>query len=76
MIHQSSTPNPITELLKGVWDFKEWQSQFALPVKGFSKYLVFRFTKGSSGQAEMHYKRFSTDSWEPEGNGLKIISVS
>ena len=37
-----------------------------------SKYLFFRFTLGSSGYTELHYKLFSTVSWEPEGAGIRV----
>ena len=76
MIHQSSTPSPTTELLKGVWDIKEWTKQFLNPLKGHSKYLVFRFTKDSAGKTEMHCKWFSTDPWEPKEHGVRVLSVS
>ena len=76
VIHQSSTPHPRTELLKGVWDIKEWITPFLNPLKGHSKYLVFRFTLDNNGEAELHYKRFSDNPWEPEGAGLKLLSVS
>ena len=76
VIHQSSTPNPTTELLKGVWDIKAWIIPFLAPLTGHSKYLVFRFTMGKSGKAKLHYKRYSDSPWEPDGDGLEVISVS
>lgn len=72
VIHQSSTPHPVTEPLRGVWDVKEWIN----PLKGHSKYLVFRFTKGCSGNVELHYKHFSDSPWEAEGEGIKVVTVS
>ena len=76
-IHQCSTPNPATELLAGVWDFKNWMNPFLTNVSGHSKYLVFRFTLGPNGiQSEMHYKKFSDQLWQPTNAGLRIISVS
>lgn len=76
-VRRSSTPNPATELLAGVWDFKKWMDPFLTNVRGHSKYLVFRFTLGPSGlQSEMHYKKFSDEPWQPANTGLRIISVS
>ena len=44
-------------------------------VGGHSKCLLFRFTLDSDNQAEMHYKKFSTMPWEPEGVGVCVLSV-
>lgn len=35
-----------------------------------------QITKGSSGNVKLHYKRFSDSPWEPEGKGIKVITVS
>lgn len=76
-IRQSSSPNPATELLAGVWDFKKWMNPILTNVTGHSKYLVFRFTLGPNGMGcEMHYKKFSDQPWQPATTGLRIISVS
>lgn len=76
LIHRSSTPNPTSHLLSSVWDFKHWLEPVLGAVGGHSKYLVFRFTLGSTNKAEMHYKRFSAMPWEPAGVGIHLLSVS
>ena len=75
LIHRSSTPNPSTYQLSAVWDFKRWLEPVLGAVGGHSKYLVFRFTLGSTSRAEMHYKRFSAMPWEPSGDGIHLLSV-
>ena len=72
LLHQSSTPNPATELLTGIWDFKCWMDPFLTNVSGHSKYLVFWFTLGPH-ESEMHYKRFSDQPWLPAQTGLHLI---
>ena len=76
LITQSSNPNPKSVLLTSVWDFKSWMEPYLGLIGGHSKYLVFRFTLGSFGKAELHYKQFSTMPWEPEGTGVHVLSVS
>ena len=75
LIHRSSTPNPMSYLLSCVWDFKCWLEPVLGAVGGHSKYLVFRFTRGSTNRAEMHYKRYSAMPWEPAGVGIHLLSV-
>ena len=67
VISQSSTPNPISELVDGVWDFKSYVQPFLNSLQGHSKYGVFRFTLGSDNHAELHYKQYS---------GIQVITVS
>lgn len=39
--------------------------------------FIFRFTLNTAvGKAQMHYKRYSCMSWEPQGDGLQILTVS
>ena len=75
LIHSSSTPNPSSHRLSYVWDFKSWLEPVLGAVCGHSKYLVYRFTLDSTDRAEMHYKKFSTMPWEPEGDGIHLVSV-
>jgi len=48
---------------------------FLAKVEGHSKYLVFRFTLNASKTAELHYKKCSSDPWEPEDAGIHLLSV-
>ena len=80
LISQSSTPNPQTEVVAGVWDFKEWIDPYLANIEYHSKYHVYRFTIGKSGDVEMHYKQYSSMPWEPHEDGiqldgLKLLSV-
>jgi len=75
LIHRSSSPNPVSQLVLGVWDFKTWMEPFLAKVEGHSKYLVFRFTLNASKTAELHYKKCSSDPWEPEDAGIHLLSV-
>ena len=77
IIHDSSTPKPEAMLVSEVWDFKNWiASEFLGKLKGHTKHHVYRFTRGSTQRAEMHYKHLSSDGWEPEGAGVCVLSVS
>ena len=49
-LHSSSKPNPKSELLQGVWDFKQWIAPFQGKLDNHSKYHVFRFTRGTSSK--------------------------
>ena len=71
-------------MIDGVWDFKSYLEPYLNTIEGHSKYGVFRFTRASSGHAEMHYKKRSTDPWEPNKTvdelmvieaGLKVVTV-
>ena len=76
-INQSSTPNPIVQLVDGVWDFKAYIEPYLNVLEGHSKYAVFRFTRDETDHVEMHYKVSSTHPWEPkEGPAISLISVS
>ena len=75
VITRSSSPNPQSQLLDGVWDFKKWMEPYLANIEKHSKYLAFRFTLNSSGNAELHYKRFSDGPWEPENAGKCVIQV-
>ena len=75
VITRSSTPNPDSKLIDGVWDFKKWMEPYLGIIEKHSKYLVFRFTLNSSGKAELHYKRFSDHPWEPEKDEICVIEV-
>lgn len=72
LIHWSSTPNPATFLLDGVWDFKEWLQPHLAMIEQHSWYHVYRFTRNSSGIAEMHYKHFSNQPWLPSKDGIQL----
>lgn len=74
-IRRSSTPTPKTELIDGIWDFKEWMEPYLANIQNHSKYLCFRFSRNASGIVELHYKKFSDMPWEPENEGLKVLSV-
>jgi len=77
IIHNSSTPKPEAVLVSEVWDFKNWiTSEFLGKLKGHTKHHVYRFTRGSTQRAEMHYKHLSSDGWEPEGAGVCVLTVS
>ena len=80
MINQSSTPKPQTQVVTGVWDFKEWINPYLAEMDHHSKYHAYRFTLGKSGDVEMHYKQYSSMAWEPHKDGvqlagLKLLSV-
>ena len=77
IIHNSSTPKPEAVSVSEVWDFKNWiTSEFLGKLKGHTKHHVYRFTRGSTQRAEMHYKHLSSDGWEPEGAGVCVLTVS
>lgn len=77
LITRSSMPNPVSALLSSVYDFKKWMEPYLGALKGHSKYHVFRFTlNAETKKAEMHYKQFSKNPWEPVGAGVSVISVS
>lgn len=47
-IHESCKPNPVSQLVQGVHDFKAWMDPTQGGMENHAKYHVFRFTKGSS----------------------------
>ena len=73
VIARSSTPNPITAQIHGVWDVKELLQKYLNPMDGHSKYGVFKFTLTAAGHAEMQYKTSSDSPWKP---GLQLTSVN
>ena len=75
LIHRSSNPNPVAELLVAVWDFKKWMEPYLASIEGHSKYHIFRFTLDASKRAVLHYKQFSTMPWEPINAGVHLLSV-
>ena len=75
LIHRSSNPNPVAELLERVWDFKKWMEPYLASIEGLSKHHVFRFTLDASKCAVLHYKQFSTMPWEPKNSGVHVLSV-
>lgn len=76
VVEKSSTPNPASRLINYVWDIKEWIQPYLLTMEGHSKYAAFRFTLDSKGHSEMHYKQNSDMPWQPEKDGIKLLSVS
>lgn len=49
-LNQSLKPNPISQLVQVVWDFKAWLKSTQGDMENHSKYHIFRFTKGSSSK--------------------------
>ena len=72
LINRSSTPNPASFLLDGVWDFKDWLQPHMGVIQQHSRYHVYRFTKNSGGIAEMHYKLYSDQPWLPNEGGIQL----
>ena len=73
LIHRSSTPNPSTLLLDGVWDFKEWLQPHLAAIEQHSWYHAYRFSRNRSEVAEMHYKQYSDHPWLPNNdNGIQL----
>lgn len=75
LITRSSTPAPKSTTLLGVWDFKKWMEPYNLGLQNHSKYLHYRYTLDASGHAELHYRKFTGEPWEPEKEGLRVLSV-
>ena len=53
-LNQSCKPNPISQLIEGVWDFKAWLKPTQGEMENHSKYHVFRFTKGSTSKVAVY----------------------
>ena len=70
--------------MDGVFDFKAYLEPYLNNIGGHSKYGAFRFLSHGRRGHEMHYKRCSSDPWEPTKKvenqvvsdiGLQIIKV-
>ena len=72
-IHDCYRPNPESQLLEGVWDFKEWMKPFLGKVENHSKYHVFRFTKTSSKVRCRDVIIFNLHNMHVGGNALQAI---
>jgi len=75
-VNRSSTPNPLCQILKAVWDCKLWMEPYLGVVKDHSKYHCFKFVRGSTERAEFYYKHYSSMPWLPEEGTEHIILVS
>jgi len=71
----SSTPNPDASIVTDVWDYKKWLEPHQGKMSGHSKYHIFRFMLNASQKAVMHYKRYSSCAWEPDGPGIELLKV-
>jgi len=72
LVKRSCTPTPLTFLLDGVWDFKEWLKPHIATIEQHSWYHVYRFTRSSSGAAVLHYKMYSPQPWLPSEDGVLL----
>lgn len=70
---QSSTPQPVTVLLEGIYDVRTWLLPFINELHGHSIPHCFRFTLNEDGQGVMHYKNWSDGVWSKEG--LLLLKV-
>jgi hypothetical protein len=63
--------------LNYVFDIKNWIAPHLDEIHGHTAPHVFRFQLNhASKRAEMHYKHWSHDPWEPRGeHGLYILKV-
>ena len=64
-IECSSTPNPKIKLLEGIWDFKGMLSPQLKSMENHAKYLNFKIIPNKSGLAEIYYRHFCNEAWEP-----------
>ena len=63
-----------THSLKYVFDIKNWIAPHLDEIHGHTVPHVFRFTLNHSKKAEMHYKHWSHEQWQPE-HGLILLKV-
>ena len=64
-----------TSTLSYVFDIKNWISPHLDEVHGHTIPHVFRFQLNHSKRAEMHYKNWSHEEWQPEEGGLLLLKV-
>ena len=64
--------------LQKMVDVKSWLLPNTEELHNHSNPHIFRFYRNTQGHAEMKYKRWSSDNWEPSGNlpGLKLLKVN
>lgn len=62
-------------ILKNVFDVKSWLEPCLNSLFNHSRPHIFRFRRGLSGSAEMHYKHWSDSPWEPAGTGIFLLKV-
>ena len=63
--------------LKMLMDIKSWLLPHTEELHNHSNPHIFLFYRNRDGHAEMKYKRWTNDNWEPrsENPGLKLIKV-
>jgi len=72
LIQRSCIPTPSVNKIDGVWDFKDWLTQYLVDIEQHSWYHVYRFTRSTGGVAVLHYKMYSTDPWLASVNGVLL----
>ena len=64
--------------LSQMMDVKTWLLPHTEELHNHSNPHIFKFYRNADGHAEMKYKHWTQDSWEPSGNqpGLKLLKVT
>lgn len=64
------------EQLEYVFDIREWIAPHLEEIHYHTQPHIFLFKKNAStGRAEMFYKQWSHDMWEPSDSGLQLLKV-
>ena len=71
---ESYSPHPKVELLKYVYDVREWLTTSIVDLHGHTQPHCFKFILNSNESSEMFYKNWSHDEWSQEG--LKLLKVN
>ena len=61
--------------LRYVYDVRSWISPCLEEITRHTAPHIFRFRRNENGRAEMHYKHWSHESWEPAERGLFLLKV-
>lgn len=61
--------------LQYVYDIRAWITPVLNEIHNHTVPHVFRFRRNLQGKAEMHYKHWSHEPWQPSGAGLVLLKV-
>lgn len=73
---ESNRSVKVCKIIQNIRDVKGWLLPNTEQLHNHSHPHIFKFVKGAQDTAEMYYKRWNEDSWEPvEHQGLKLLKV-
>ena len=72
---ESNHNSKLASTLTDVFDIRKWLNPFLEEIHRHTVPHVFLFKKNADGKAEMYFKNWAKDPWQPSEKGLMLLKV-